>query len=446
MGILAVKAKISESGLFPSVSGIAFFRKKAIFFGYGTDKGVSVTNIVILEVIMEFDCNVKIVDAMMGAGKSSAAINYINQSEADEKFLVITPYLPEVERYRKECPTKHFKQPTYGTGGNGTKLGSLKTLINRGENIVSTHALFQKFDNEVIDLCRASHYTLIMDEVAEQLKDSFVVIEEDTNLIHWREDKSEYEGRFSDIKNLCDLGSLAYYNGSVMMWLFPIRAFNAFRNVYILTYMFSSQMQRYYYDYYGLPYQYLSVSEDNGYHFVEGKSDKLANINYHDLIHVLDSDKMNSIGDRKGDLSLTWFERNKNNNVSKKLKNNLLNFFQNIRGGKAKDCLWTTFKDYKHRLQGKGYTKGFLAINARATNDYQDRTSVAYIANRYMDPVIKNFFVQHNIDVDEDGYALSEMLQFIWRSAIRQGKEIWIYIPSIRMRTLLIDWINNESN
>ena len=71
---------------------------------------------------------------------------------------------------------------------------------------------------------------------------------------------------------------------------------------------------------------------------------------------------------------------------------------------------------------------------------------MAYIANRYMDPVIKNFFVQHNIDVDEDGYALSEMLQFIWRSAIRQGKEIWIYIPSIRMRTLLIDWINNESN
>ena len=90
---------------------------------------------------MEFNCNVKIVDAMMGTGKSSAAINYINQSDSSEKFLVITPYLPEVERYRKECAVKHFKQPTYGTGGNGTKLGSLKALINRGENIVSTHAL-----------------------------------------------------------------------------------------------------------------------------------------------------------------------------------------------------------------------------------------------------------------------------------------------------------------
>ena len=57
----------------------------------------------------------------------------------------------------------------------------------------------------------------------------------------------------------------------------------------------------------------------------------------------------------------------------------------------------------------------------------------------------KNFFLQHGIAVDEDGYALSEMLQFIWRSAIRDGKEIWIYVPSIRMRGLLERWIDEKS-
>lgn len=62
---------------------------------------------------MEFNCDVKIVDAMMGAGKSSAAINYINKSEDDEKFLIITPYLSEVDRYKTECPNKKFKQPTF---------------------------------------------------------------------------------------------------------------------------------------------------------------------------------------------------------------------------------------------------------------------------------------------------------------------------------------------
>ena len=43
--------------------------------------------------------------------------------------------------------------------------------------------------------------------------------------------------------------------------------------------------------------------------------------------------------------------------------------------------------------------------------------------------------------MDEDAYALSEMLQFIWRSAIRDGKEIWVYLPSVRMRSLLEEWI-----
>lgn len=407
---------------------------------------------------MEFNCNVKIVDAMMGTGKSSAAINYINQSDSSEKFLVITPYLPEVERYRKECAVKHFKQPTYGTGGNGTKLGSLKALINRGENIVSTHALFQKFDNEVVDLCRAANYTLIMDEVAEviqeftisamdfaQLKENYIVIDEDSNLIHWREDKNEYEGRFSDVKNLCDLGSLAYYSGSVMMWLFPIRAFNAFRKIYILTYMFNSQMQKYYYDYYQLPYEFMGVSKDGGYHFTDDFVSSTPERDYRRLIHVLDSDKMNRIGDRRTDLSLSWFDRNQNNAALAELKKNIYNFFVNVRECKTKDCIWTTFKDYKSKLQGKGYTKGFLEIGARATNDYKDRTSVAYIANRYMNPLIKKFFQQHGVEVDEDGFALSEMLQFIWRSAIREGNEIWIYIPSIRMRTLLTDWIKENS-
>lgn len=80
----------------------------------------------------------------------------------------------------------------------------------------------------------------------------------------------------------------------------------------------------------------------------------------------------------------------------------------------------------------------------RASNEYMNRTSVVYPINRYINPGIKNFFIKHGVKVDEDGYALSEMLQFIWRSAIRKGEEIYVYIPSIRMRRLLDDWINKS--
>jgi hypothetical protein len=78
----------------------------------------------------------------------------------------------------------------------------------------------------------------------------------------------------------------------------------------------------------------------------------------------------------------------------------------------------------------------------RASNDYKDRTVLAYLCNRYVNPVTANFFVLNEIPIDQDMYALSEMLQWIWRSAIRDGKPIKIYIPSKRMRNLLINWLN----
>ena len=42
----------------------------------------------------------------MGKGKTSAAINFINQADEDEKFLFITPYLTEVKRIKEKCPDK----------------------------------------------------------------------------------------------------------------------------------------------------------------------------------------------------------------------------------------------------------------------------------------------------------------------------------------------------
>lgn len=411
---------------------------------------------------MNFDCKVNIVDAIMGAGKTSAIINLINKSEDDEKFLVITPFLDEINRYRNHCHKKNFKTPVYlKENGKSTKLNDLKRLIDKGENIISTHSLFQKFDNELIDLCRAKNYTLIMDEVAnvieeyelskqdfEILKQTYVDINPETRQLIWKEEYSDYKGKFENEKRLCELGSLVCYGDNLMVWLFPIETFNSFRNIYILTYYFDMQMQKYYYDYYGVQYTYWSVDGDSleSYCLIPyNKNIKYTEYDYKKLIHICENEKLNMIGDRDSDLSYSWYTRNKNNTSIKVLKNNLYNFFHNLRDNKTENNIWTTFKEYKELLKGKGYTKGFLSCNARATNEYRKRTNVAYPINKYINPFIKNFFTMNNISVDENGFALSEMLQFIWRSAIRDGKEIWVYIPSIRMRNLLKQWIKQNS-
>lgn len=411
--------------------------------------------------IMKYNCEVFIVDEIMGRGKSWAAINYIN-SHDDQKYLYITPYLQEInERIIPNCPDKNFVMPE---DKYGTKTRHLKMLMNRGKNIASTHALFSLFDQELIDICRSQNYTLIMDEVsnvvekydiksddAATLLEKYVDVDPQTKLLNWKPSKKNYNGgKFSKEKRLCDLGCLAKYDDEIVVWLFPIQAFNAFDKIYILTYMFEAQIQKYYYDYYELEYSYLYVNGDDvsNYRFSATPEDTVSTTDYKSLIHICDNVKLNAIGNLDTDLSKSWYMRNcqSENVVIKRLKDNMFNYFHNIMRSPTANNLWTCFKDYKKYISGKGYGRGYIPSNLRATNDYRNRNVLAYPINKYINVFIKNYFTMNGVAVDEDGYALSEMLQWIWRSAIRDGKEIWIYIPSRRMRELLITWIDEVSN
>lgn len=55
--------------------------------------------------------------------------------------------------------------------------------------------------------------------------------------------------------------------------------------------------------------------------------------------------------------------------------------------------MWTTFKEQKSKLQGKGYTGGFVEWNCKATNDYSDKKYLAYALNVYPHVGIVQFFL-----------------------------------------------------
>ena len=122
------------------------------------------------------------------------------------------------------------------------------------------------------------------------------------------------------------------------------------------------------------------------------------------------------------------------------------NYFRNISDSKSGETLWTVYEDREDWLKGKGYTKGFTACNLRSTSEYRDRKYLAYCVNIHLNPYYKKYFLSQGAHIDEDKYALSEMVQWIWRSAIRDGEEIWVYVPSKRMRTLLLNWLNDLAN
>ena len=120
----------------------------------------------------------------------------------------------------------------------------------------------------------------------------------------------------------------------------------------------------------------------------------------------------------------------------------IYNYFNNRVEGSAGGAMWTCYTSQRPKLKGAGYAKGFVACNARATNEHRHRTNLAYMIDLYMVPVVRMFIESRGVKVDQDQYALSALVQWIFRSAIRDGKPINLFIPSERMRGLLLDWLN----
>jgi hypothetical protein len=245
--------------------------------------------------------------------------------------------------------------------------------------------------------------------------------------------------------------SLVYVDDKILMWNFPINVFEAFKEVYIMTYKFNGQIQRYYYDSFNMQYTYNTiVKQSDRYELIKVNSaselklyDDVSDIKH--LINILDHDKLNRIGEDRTALSSSWYERCLKEDGGGLLldiiKRNLYNYFRRVINCKSGELIWTTFLKVENKVKGKGYSNGFLSCNIRATNEYGDRKYLAYCVNIFLSPIITSYFRARGVSVSEDEYALSEMLQWIWRSAIRNGEPINIYIPSSRMRHLLIDYL-----
>jgi arsenate reductase-like glutaredoxin family protein len=154
--------------------------------------------------------------------------------------------------------------------------------------------------------------------------------------------------------------------------------------------------------------------------------------------------KLNETGSKESALSST---NCKQTAVKDTLSANLDNYIRNKAKCKKSDLLWTCFKDCKTRVQKNGvnnYSNEWLPMNTKATNNYGDRHTVAYLLNLYPNPELVKASSARGFSVKEDVYAISEMVQFIWRSAIRNNEEINLYIPSKRMRTFLKNWLEDK--
>ena len=417
---------------------------------------------------------IKVIDALCGQGKSESIIQMM-QENPDKKFLYVAPYLSECHRvagtmYNSDDKNKlplvdefgeyiydpesklasfNFKHPTLEKGKKGA---SLCQLLADGENVVSTHALFTELGSNAIEA--AKDYTLIIDEsvnvyendsraawIKDALAKNIMILDEDGITIRFNRSNfgtatpecpdTAKGSLYETIAAQCDLGQLLLIRGTAVVWEMSADLLNTFKDVYICTYMFEGSEMSSYLRKKGLTYEIVSLP-----------SAKKARDVAH-LIEVLDDSKLNSVG-ATSSLSARAFKGKKKDSLCDTLRRNLHNVMYNKWNTKADDRLWTCFAKNADEIGTAKYRKQHLAFNYKATNDYINVHHVAFLVDSFTNPMILAAAESKDSEIDQDRYAISVLIQFVFRSAVRKGEPIKLYLPSLRMRELLERWKNGE--
>ena len=407
---------------------------------------------------------IKICDHIMGGGKSTACINYMNE-HPEKKYIYITPYVDEATRIAKACPKLRFLEPSRKKKETGfSKSKDTAAMIANGRNIASTHQCFLYYTHDMLEQIRDGEYTLMIDENVNVLEESKDISLGDIELLmrggHITKDNGCY--RLTDMKytgrslrqpirllQSRDLIEESCIGKSLFFWTLPEDLLTAFKDVIVMTYLFDGTDMYYYFNMRGLEYEKIGVRfDETGYHFCEGPSvitDSMRELK--NKIHICDKKSANAIGEEWNALSMNWLSKSIDDENIVRLRMNLSNWFNNDhRNIPAKKRLWATIDDSHGKLRSAGVWNNNLPFNYRATNNYADRIILAYPVNVFVNVGKKNYFNRNGLEFHEDQYALSMMIQWIWRSAIRNGEDIWIYIPSRRMRELLQGWLDSLAN
>ena len=414
---------------------------------------------------------IEILDCCCGSGKTTKLIDDISKLNNDTKVIYVTPLLSECYRvsgaYPKETEdgdvdysqpeiqefggyiydtshklySKFFQHPT-ASNKDGSKLTGLTSLLEQGHNITTTHALFRSLTKEHLDLIKSQNYLLVIDEVLsvyteylelknelpKLLENKIMFLDTDGVTLRWNRTLCCDLERYETEINLCDSGSLLLLDNKVLLWEMSPEILSCFKQIKMATYLFDGSYMCGFLKYHGFTYTTETF----------GKKGK----DFKSLIKIVNDDKLNKIGDRITALSSSSQVNNRTYN--EQLKKNLVNLFNHKHKVPKEERLWCCYKGAFNSIKGFGYTKNFLAVGTKATNNYAHTSVVAFTVNLFANPIIARHLQTKGITIDENKLALGEMIQWLYRSRIRKNESIVAYIPSRRMRELLIDWLNGK--
>ena len=429
----------------------------------------------------DFDVTVEIVDAIMGSGKSTEIFKWIDANPND-KYIYVSPLISEVGeggRVHREVMHTKFHSPN-SDDEYKTKSDDLLSLLKRGLNICCTHSLYLMMTSEHLKEIKDGGYVLIIDEelgvvdsydyFSKSDLDSLIgfgcVKKQDSDgmLVWVGEDKNFDNKSHKYYKLKRDIMNGILYSAkradSMLVLQLPIKLFTVAKRVIIITYMFEGNTLS----------SFLNLKGVKCKLFTEIVLPEVDKSEIRKLINMYEvKGKWKQM--EKFKLSNTWYTVNGKGNASSvdiKLIEKFIISFARATGATYKELMYTFPKNRNFEakkvstvIKPKGLIdreelgfdddgkechkieKVWIATQTRATNDYAHKTHLVHAFNRYPNIAVKSYFQDYGQPIDQDTFALAELLQWIWRSAIRNGEPINLCILSPRMRELFLDWLND---
>ena len=408
-------------------------------------------------------------DEIMGAGKSSRMIKEIEEHfrtnpASDRRYIVVVPLRTEVERYTECCPSANFSSPVEGTG---VMKDEFRYLVSKGNNVVTTHAVWECLTKQTLNLIRQYDYTIVIDEVLDCLdvrnfkavtikeatRLNYIDVDEDTGVVRWIGGEG-YEGTeaFMRIKQLTETGRVYSYRDkrtgdvSMLIWQIPSELFDVSNHVIILTYRFYHSKMRVFFDLNEIEYT------------IEKQDVSIEKEAIRKLLEITEPTPAWVKNSNGSVFSETWWDKQ----PVRSLKEYARVFKQMLSRNHPqfmadqKKIVWSTPKSVTRldmngtKLPGSRNVlclwKGRTWINKRlrATNAYADKKYLIYLANLFVKPTLMRYLDEKDVHIDQDELALSDLLQAIWRMSIRNSKPVEVFLGSNRMRKLLQKWLDNE--
>lgn len=394
--------------------------------------------------------DITVVDELMGRGKTTWIVNLVNVTDINQRVLVVVPYKEQYRRLNKETNgrLRMIDDDVFN------KTITCKLLAESDTDLVITHSLFKSLPFEILHVLHEKQYKLILDEtitVIEDLKiksgdiailkeSNRIKVDDETMKVTWIGEEDE-EDSYKSLKHACVHKNVYLYADTALIATLPINYFTGFSKVFICTYLFDYQLMSNYFQLYGVSYEKKSLIRHGNKKYLEDYDERSDNrTEIYNKLEINQNARHNSIGQRYHSLSKTNLGKAA---VQKQLKKNFNTYYKGV-NGKSDDVMWTTFKSAYGNVKGYGYTKGFVECNKKASNDFQNKSVLMYGCNRFVNPLIVGFLREYDIEINEEQYAVSELLQWIWRSRIRLGEPIKLYLPSKRMREALEKWSKYE--